>query len=178
MYRFSKSVRGESASVALVVLMMVVVAIVVAGCSSGTASNSGSSTTGSAPANGMQASSTNASAPADPSVQVCGECSGKGMGKMVAGKAVVKDGVQVVAIQIINGYYVPNKITAKAGMPIQIDFAGKSKGCVSKPKFPSLSQSADLSKTGVATMDLGTLKPGVYKFTCAMGMNAGSITVQ
>ncbi len=97
---------------------------------------------------------------------------------MVPGKAVVKDGVQVVAIEIINGYYVPNKITAKAGMPIQVDFSGKSKGCVSKPKFPGLGKSADLSKTGAATLDLGTLKPGVYKFTCAMGMNAGSITIQ
>jgi hypothetical protein len=176
MFGLTKSVRGGRACALVLVLALLVLAVVVSGCSSG---SYGAQPSGGTPTKtGMLVNTASATSTPDPSVQTCGTCDGKGMAKMTSGASVIKDGVQVVAIQIINGYYVPNKITAKAGMPLQETFTGKSKGCVSKPMFKSLGKKADLSTTGAASLDLGTLRPGVYKFTCAMGMNAGSITVQ
>jgi hypothetical protein len=177
MHRFSKSSLGGRTSVTLVVVLAALVIVALAsGCSTG---SYGANPSGGAPVKtGMTVNTASATSTTDPSVQTCGVCGGKGMAKQVAGKAVVKNGVQVVAVQIINGYYVPNKITAKAGMPLQVDFSGKSKGCISKPMFKSLGKKADLGATGAATIDLGSLQPGVYKFSCAMGMGDGSITVQ
>jgi plastocyanin domain-containing protein len=125
--------------------------------------------------NGMSAVPTGAT---DPSVQVCAECAGKGKGASVAGTAVVKNGVQVVDIAIQGGYYVPNKITVKAGMPVQVVFTGKAKGCIAKPMFKSLGKKGDVTATGTAALDLGTLQPGSYAFTCAMGMGDGQIVAQ
>jgi len=114
----------------------------------------------------------------DPSIQTCAVCGGKGKGKTVEGTATIKDGVQIVSIAIQGGYYVPNKITLKAGMPVQVVFTGKSKGCIAHPTFKSLSKSGDLTSTGTATIDLGTLKAGTYGFACAMGMSDGAIIAQ
>ena len=111
-------------------------------------------------------------------VQVCAECAGKGKPAQVRGTATVKGAVQVIDVVIVNGTYEPNMITAQAGLPTQVTFTGKAKGCLAKPTFKSFGKSADVAKTGMATIDLGVLKPGVYTFTCAMGMNAATITVQ
>jgi plastocyanin domain-containing protein len=111
-------------------------------------------------------------------VQVCAECSGKGMPAKVEGAATVVDGVQVVDVAIVNGTYAPNVITARAGMPIRVVFTGKAEKCLAKPTFKSLGKNGDVTGTGRATIDLGSLAPGVYEFTCSMGMNAGTITVE
>jgi plastocyanin domain-containing protein len=111
-------------------------------------------------------------------VQTCLECATKNMPAMVPGSAQVVNGVQVVSIAIEGGTYVPNKIAVKAGMPVQVVFAGSAKGCLAKPMFKSLGKSGDVTTSGTATIDLGALPKGTYKFTCAMGMNAGSIIVQ
>jgi plastocyanin len=111
-------------------------------------------------------------------VQLCSECAGKGMPAKVTGSATVVDGVQVVDVQIVNGTYAPNVITAKAGVPIRVVFTGNAEKCLAKPTFKSLGKSGDVTGTGSATIDLGTLSPGTYEFTCSMGMNAGTITVE
>jgi plastocyanin domain-containing protein len=126
----------------------------------------------------MQSVAASASASTTSGVQTCGQCGGKGAPSKVVGTAVTQSGVQVVSIGFVNGYYSPNTFTVKAGMPVQVVFTGSAKGCLAKPQFASLGKKADVSVTGSATIDLGALKPGVYKFTCAMGMNAGTITVQ
>jgi plastocyanin len=111
-------------------------------------------------------------------VQLCAECAGKGMPAKVTGSATVVAGVQVVDVAIVNGTYAPNVITAKAGLPIRVVFAGKAEKCLARPTFKSLGKSGDVTGTGSAIIDLGTLAPGVYEFTCSMGMNAGTITVE
>jgi len=95
---------------------------------------------------------------------------------MVKGAATVENGVQVVNIAIEGGTYVPNNITVKAGMPVKVVFTGKAKGCLAKPMFKSLDKKLDLTNSSTGTIDLGTVKAGAYKFTCGMGMNAGTIT--
>jgi plastocyanin domain-containing protein len=111
-------------------------------------------------------------------VQVCAECAGKRMPAKFEGTATVKNGVQVIDVAIVEGTYAPNVITAQAGMETQVVFTGRAKGCLAKPTFKALGKSADVTASGTATIDLGTLKPGVYKFTCGMGMNAATITVR
>lgn len=111
-------------------------------------------------------------------VQVCAVCNKKGMPPKTVGTAVEENGTQVLDVGFVNGYYSPNTFTVKAGMPIKVVFTGKAKGCLAKPQFASLNKKADVTKTGSATIDLGTLKTGTYTFTCAMGMNAGTITVE
>jgi hypothetical protein len=119
-----------------------------------------------------------AKAPADPSIQVCGDCSGKGMAPMVKGAAVDGKGGQVVQISVKNGFYSPNDIMVMAGKPVTVVFTGKATGCLAKPRFTSLNMSGVFAGSGATALELGALKPGVYKFTCGMGMNGGKIVAQ
>jgi len=41
-----------------------------------------------------------------------------------------------------------------------------------------ITQKADFTQTGEATMDLGTLSPGTYDLTCGMDSAGGSLVVQ
>jgi hypothetical protein len=84
--------------------------------------------------------------------------------------------VQVVTIRLENGYYRPNAITAKAGVPIQVRFDCTAVGCLGHPTFKSLNKKADITK-GPATLDLGALEAGKYPFSCAMDVNPGTLTV-
>lgn len=110
-------------------------------------------------------------------VQKCGECMKKGMAPKVVGASVTSGSVQVVKVNLTNGYYEPNQFTVKAGQPVQAVFTGKAVGCLAYPTFKSLGKSGNLTG-GSAILDLGTLKPGTYAFTCKMGMNAGTIVVK
>lgn len=159
----------------IVVVAVLGIALAAAGCSGGSSSGSGY---GAAPATPASAPTQATSAVATAAVQTCLECGTKKMPAMVVGSAQVVNGVQVVNVAIQGGTYVPNKITVKAGMPVQVVFAGSAKGCLAKPMFKSLGKNGDVTASGAATIDLGALPKGTYKFTCAMGMNAGSIIAQ
>lgn len=170
--------------IVVAIIACVVIAAAVSGCSSST--TQGTATPKATPAASGMGSSASSSASASTSgsvstasdVQTCAECGGKGMAPKVVGRAVEKSGVQVVNVELIDGYYSPNSFTVKADTPVRVVFTGKATGCLAKPMFSSLGKKADLTATGSATIDLGTLKPGVYKFTCAMGMNVGTITAR
>jgi len=95
----------------------------------------------------------------------------------VQGEATVENGVQVVKISLKDGRYTPTAFTVAGSMPVKVSFEGTATGCLGHPMFKSLGKNADITKTSAA-LDLGTLKPGVYKFSCAMGMNTGTISVQ
>jgi hypothetical protein len=171
-------------SVVLIACALVVTATALSACGSSSGTGYGMKPSGSAPVvavsgkTAMAGTSATDTGTTDPSVQTCGVCGGKGMPKTIVGIAAVKNGIQVISIAIQGGYYVPNHITAKSGMPIQVVFSGKAKGCIAKPMFKSLGKSGNLTSTGTATLDLGTLKPGAYAFSCAMGMGDGLVTVQ
>ena len=166
---------ARSRAVAALAVALIVVAVFVFGCASTPSASAPASPT-SAVATVSPSAVVTVTAVSD--VQVCAECAGKGMPARFDGTATVKGGVQVIDVAIVNGTYAPNVITAQAGMETQVVFTGKAKGCLAKPTFKSLGKSGDVTATGMATVDLGVLKPGVYKFTCAMGMNASTITVQ
>lgn len=158
-----------------VALVVVGAAFLAVGCT-GTASQGGIKPNAAAPAPAQPSATGTVTTAAD--VQLCGECSKKVMSPMVKGEPVVQAGTQVLKVDLVNGYYSPNRFTVKSGMPVQVVFTGTAKGCLAKPMFKALGKKTDLTATGTGTIDLGTLKPGTYKFTCAMGMNGGMITVQ
>jgi len=164
-----------------VTLSLAVAVLTIAGCSAKAtpASTMAPTTSGSTPMMAEQASakSSNMSASKDATGQVCAECSGDGKPPQVKGQATVENGVQLVAIALKNGYYTPNRFTVSASMPVKVILSGVAKGCFAHPTFKSLGKKADVT-TGSGSLDLGTLKPGVYEFSCAMGVNIGSITVQ
>lgn len=177
----ARSRTGSHRFVALVLLAGAAVMVVLTGCTSPAApAKSGSGGTSSVPSMKLAnstASMTAAAGVADANVQVCGDCSGGTMAPMVKGSSVMEGGVQVLRIVAKNGHYEPNQITVKAGVPLTVIFTGKAKGCLANPVFPDLGKKADFTG-GTATVDLGSLAAGTYKFTCKMKMNAGTITAQ
>jgi plastocyanin len=172
-------------SVLLLALALVLAlgALAATGCSQ--AANSGSATPAttaskSTPANMASTASSKASVMAkssDPSAMMCAQCSKKIKPTAVVGSAAVENGTQVVKISIKDGTYIPNTFTVKAGMPVTVSFEGTATGCLGHPTFKSLNKVADATKSS-ASLNLGTLAPGTYKFACSMGMNAGTLTVQ
>lgn len=118
-----------------------------------------------------------ASQPVDPDTQQCANCAGKGMAPMVMGMAKTVDGVQIIKIGLKDGYYSPNQFTVAPGIPVKVTFTGKAIKCLGKPMFKSLNKKADFTKTGSATIDLGSLSGGTYEFSCGMGMTGGKIVV-
>lgn len=158
----------------LVALALLLTALAASGCGAAATPGAGAPKT---PVSGASTPATGGVAAAS-DVQTCLECGTKKMPAKVAGEPSVQGGIQHVSVAIVDGRYYPNTITASSSMPIQVLFAGKAKGCLAKPKFGSLNKSVDITTSGAGTIDLGTRKPGVYEFSCGMGMNKGTITVQ
>lgn len=71
--------------------------------------------------------------------------------------------------------YEPSSLTAKAGVPIKLTVA-RGEGCAAGFLIPSLNIAADNSG-GPAVVDLGSLKPGTYRFSCGMEMVTGTLVV-
>lgn len=84
--------------------------------------------------------------------------------------------VQNLRIAIGGAGYVPDALTAKAGVPIELT-VGKGEGCAAGFVMPDLGIELDNS-AGPVTGRLGVLKPGDYRFACAMDMVSGVLHVR
>jgi hypothetical protein len=93
------------------------------------------------------------------------------------GQTTLVDGVQVLNVGLVGGYYRPNRFTVQAGVPVKVVFTGYAQDCLGQPEFPELGLKGDLS-SGQAVFPLGELEPGTYQFTCSMGVNEGEITAE
>jgi hypothetical protein len=105
-----------------------------------------------------------------------GCCGGGGASSQVPGATTLSGGVQKVAIDLTTGSYSPNVITAKAGVPIELDFKGPTSGCNGSVVSQQLGFQQDVSNGG--TIKVAAQKPGTYTWTCGMGMYTGQIVVQ
>ena len=94
------------------------------------------------------------------------------------GEMTMVDGVQVLNVGLVGGYYRPNRFTVQAGVPVKVVFTGWAQDCLGQPEFPELGLKGDMTTTGQAVFPLGELEPGTYTFTCSMGVNEGEITAQ
>ena len=83
----------------------------------------------------------------------------------------VKDGVQYITINAINGYS-PAVTSAKAGMPTKLIVkTSGSYGCFSSLNIRSINYQKLLPQTGETEIDVGTPKAGVpLRGVCGMGM--------
>lgn len=118
--------------------------------------------------------------PAVPSANGAGIAGGGGGKKQpektVEGTATLEAGVQRVSIDLSTGQYIPNRVTAKAGVPLEVTF-GAGTGCVKMLVIPSFNIKADMTG-GAQTFKLGSLAPGEYEWHCGMDMKRGVIVVQ
>lgn len=94
----------------------------------------------------------------------------------VAGATTVIGGVQKVSIDLTTGSYSPNYITAKAGVPVELDFKGPASSCNGYVQSQQLGFSQDVSNGG--TIKLAALQPGTYTWACGMNMYTGRIVVK
>jgi len=162
---------GRIALIGLVVALTVIVAAIT-GCADQPTSEEPSSN-----AQPMETASQEQAGEDAMPAMTCPMCT-KGAPEVEKGTATEEDGVQVVRITQKEGYYSPNQIELKAGMPAKLIFTGDAKDCSGKPKIAELNMQADFTQTGEATMDLGTLSAGTYKITCGMDNDGGSLVVQ
>jgi len=96
----------------------------------------------------------------------------------VAAPPVAADGVQRIAIEVYDTAYSPSLVTAKAGVPTELTLrTDGTQGCTRSIVMSSLNIEEVLPETGETAIDLGTLEPGTYRYTCGMGMYGGSIKV-
>ncbi|MFD7446450.1 sulfite exporter TauE/SafE family protein [Streptomyces sp. NPDC059909] len=84
-------------------------------------------------------------------------------------------GKQVITLTVTD-FYVPTQFTAKAGVPTTLVLHGKdSGGCARAFTIPELGVQEIVKRDGDTTIDLGMRKPGTLRFSCAMGMQTGTI---
>lgn len=97
-------------------------------------------------------------------------------GDRVEGEAVVAGDVQKIDVDLSQGYYNPNAIVLKAGVPAEITF-GQGSGCTAQVMSNELGFFEDLSG-GPVTVKLPALDAGEYPFYCGMQMVFGKIIVK
>ena len=97
-------------------------------------------------------------------------------GDPVEGAAAVNGGTQAISVDLSKGYYEPNVIILKAGVPAEITF-GQGSGCTGQVMSKDLNFFEDLT-AGPKTVKLPALDAGEYSFSCGMEMVFGKIVVK
>ncbi|MGA5215238.1 sulfite exporter TauE/SafE family protein [Streptomyces cinereoruber] len=108
-----------------------------------------------------------------------GDGSGSGEGSATGADPVPvridATGKQIVTLTVTD-FYTPTSFTAKAGVPTTLVLNGKdSGGCARAFTIPELGVQEIVKRDGDTEIDLGTRKAGALRFSCAMGMQTGSI---
>lgn len=91
---------------------------------------------------------------------------------------VGEDGVQRIVIEVHDTGYSPSSVTAKAGVPTEVTMrTDGTQGCTRALVMSALGVQRVLPASGDTRIELGPLEPGLYRYTCGMGMYGGSIRV-
>src|SRR5262249_33128274 len=104
-----------------------------------------------------------------------------------AGRAAAADAVtaapggpgapQAATITVDGGYH-PDRVLARAGAPLRLEFDRREEGaCSQHVVFPALGVEADLAAHQRTVVDLPALAGGLYEVACRIGMLRGSIEV-
>ena len=87
------------------------------------------------------------------------------------------DGRQTAVITVRSGYYSPNDVLLKAGVPTKLIFRSEgAQGCERALVIPAFDFQQVLPVNGDTVVDAGVLKAGTIDYSCAMGMVSGKIT--
>ncbi len=96
----------------------------------------------------------------------------------VAAPPVADDGTQRIVIEAHDTGFSPASVTATAGVPTEVTFrTDNTQGCTRFVVSNELGLEKSLPATGDTRIDVGTLEPGNYRYSCGMGMYFGSIKV-
>ncbi len=92
-----------------------------------------------------------------------------------AARVPIIDGIQTANMMVIGLDYFPSRFTVRAGVPVnwKIDAKG-AVGCAQVLIAPALGVRKFLSADGVTTIIFTPSQPGLYPFSCAMGMTTAS----
>lgn len=90
----------------------------------------------------------------------------------------VVDGRQVVVVTATTGGYAPGNIAVRAGLPTTLVVRARhAEGCVRSFVIPSIGKQWILPVNGDTSIDLGTSRAGVLRYSCGMGMYTGMLTI-
>ena len=79
----------------------------------------------------------------------------------------------------VRGGYVPDTVYARAGQRVSIVFSrAETAPCSERVIFPALGTSAMLPAHEDVTVELTPPGPGVYEFTCQLGVLRGRLVVE
>ncbi len=88
------------------------------------------------------------------------------------------DGTQTAVITVSSGYYSPNNVLLKAGVPTTLIFRSEgARGCERALVIPAFDVEEVLPESGDTVIDIGVLEPGTIDYSCSMGMVTGRLTV-
>lgn len=83
-----------------------------------------------------------------------------------------------MTVSVENGVYIPDVIEIQAGRPVTLNFLRKDDtSCAEVVVFDGLNVSAHLPVDETTPVALNVKTPGVYAFTCQMGMYRGKLIV-
>ena len=89
---------------------------------------------------------------------------------------LASDGQQRVVITVRPRGYTPSRLAVRAGVPTTLVLRSDgADGCTSAIVFPTLGLQRMLPEEGDTVIDVGRLRPGTHRFTCAMGMYGGTL---
>jgi hypothetical protein len=98
---------------------------------------------------------------------------------LVAAGPVGPDGVQELVITVRPRSYSPPHLAVRAGVPTRLVLRSDgATGCTSAVVFPSLHVERMLPVDGDTVVDVGRLRAGTHRYSCAMGMYGGTIEAQ
>lgn len=91
-------------------------------------------------------------------------------------KAAHADASTSVAIAVRDGTYQPAAVEVQAGQAVKLSFTRHdATPCAEKVVFADLDITADLPVGRVQLINIPPLEPGIYEFTCQMGMYRGRL---
>ena len=89
---------------------------------------------------------------------------------------VSADGQQRVVITVRHESYSPSRVAVRAGVPTTLVLRSDgADGCTSAIVFPTLGLERMLPEEGDTVIDVGPLRAGTHRYSCAMGMYGGTI---
>lgn len=90
---------------------------------------------------------------------------------------VLVDGKQLIQMEVTGGGYEPSDLSVVAGTPVIWEiYGGKVLGCASTLVVPDMKITKRIV-TGFNEIAFTPTTPGVYAFSCSMGMYRGTLTV-
>jgi sulfite exporter TauE/SafE len=118
--------------------------------------------------------SAQAAAPAPSTSPAAGEASPTASGPV----RIDASGQQIITLTVTD-FYVPTEFTATAGVPTTLVLHGPdSGGCARAFTIPALGVEEIVKRDVDTKIDLGTRKAGTLRFSCADGMQTGTIDFQ